>query len=49
MATIIFNYNGINTRIQCSIVDKMQNIFERFALKTGVNLDNIFFYMEEKG
>ena len=43
MATIIFNYNGINTRIQCSIVDKMQNIFERFALKTGVNLDNIFF------
>ena len=33
MAEVIFNYEGINTIIQCEINEKMKDIIDRFLIK----------------
>ena len=33
MAEVIFNYEGINTRVQCNINDKMKDIIDKFLIK----------------
>ena len=35
MAEAIFNYEGINTTIQCEINEKMKDIIDRFLIKLG--------------
>ena len=45
MANVIFNYDGINTLIQCNIHDKLRDICEKFCIKSQISLDKqIFIY-----
>ena len=43
MATVIFNFNGINTKIQCKKEDKMENILNKFKSKIEKNINTLFF------
>ena len=43
MAEVIFNYEGIDTTIQCNIDDKMKDIIDKFLLKIGKKDENIFY------
>ena len=46
MVEVIFNYEGINTIIQCNINDKMKEIINRFLIKIGKNEnDNNLLYI----
>ena len=46
MVEVIFNYEGINTIIQCNINDKMKDIINRFLIKIGKNEnDNNLLYI----
>ena len=48
MSQIEFYYNGINTFIQCNENEKMKNILERFALKSQIDKNKIFFSYDGK-
>ena len=43
MAEVIFNYEGINTTIQCNINDKMNDIINNFLNKIKEKGDNFFY------
>ena len=43
MAEAIFNYNGINTIIQCKIEDKMKDICEKLCLKMEIDINKLIF------
>ena len=43
MAEVIFNYEGIITKIQCHITDKMSQIISKFIIKTKEKGDNLFY------
>ena len=43
MANVIFNYNGIDTLIQCNIRDKLRDICEKFCIKSQISLDKLIF------
>ena len=43
MAEIIFNYEGINTTIQCKVNDKMKDIINKFLVKINGNKNNLCF------
>ena len=43
MAEVIFNYNGINTIIQCKIEDKMKDICEKLCLKIEIDINKLIF------
>ena len=43
MSTIVFNYNGIQTKIQCQLIDKMEDICQKFAIKAGVDINQKYF------
>ena len=46
MVEVIFNYEGINTVIQCNREDKMKDIIKRFLIKIGKNEnDNNLLYL----
>ena len=46
MVEVIFNYEGINTIIQCNINDKMKDIINRFLIKIRKNEnDNNLLYI----
>ena len=38
-----FNFGGISTTIQCNSQDKLDDIFKRYASKTEVNKEELFF------
>jgi len=43
MTEICFNYNGRKTIIQCKNDDKMKDIYEKFATKTGADVSSLYF------
>ena len=45
MAEVIFNYEGRNTKIQCNIKEKMNDIIDRFLIKSNniENKNNLFY------
>ena len=46
MAEVIFNFEGINTTIQCNIEEKMIDIIDKFKIKAEINdNNNNFFYL----
>ena len=46
MVEVIFNYEGINTKIQCNIDDIMKDIINKFLIKIGKNEnDNDLLYI----
>ena len=43
MFEVGFNYNGGNTTIQCNIIDKMEDIFNKFGMKLGKDINSLYF------
>ena len=43
MTTINFIYNSKNTIIQCNDEDIIKEIFERFCIKAGIDIESVFF------
>ena len=43
MAEVIFNYEGINTIIQCEINEKMKDIIDRFLIKIENKEKNLYY------
>ena len=43
MAEAIFNYEGINTTIQCEINEKMKDIINRFLIKLEKKENNLYY------
>ena len=43
MAKVIFNFNGIETIIQCSKEDKMKNICNKYTSKINININLLLF------
>ena len=43
MAKVIFSYKGIETEIQCNIIDKIKDIFKRYANKRGIDISKVYF------
>ena len=43
MVEVLFNYNGIETIIQCNINDKMKDIINKYIIKTEKNNNNIYY------
>ena len=46
-AKIIFNLDGIDITIQCSIEDKIKDICQKYVSKIESNINSFIFYMEE--
>ena len=43
MAEAIFNYNGMDTRIQCKKEEKMKDICEKFGIKMQADINKLIF------
>ena len=43
MFKIIFNYESIETEVQCKQENKMKKIFEHFCQKRGLGINNLIF------
>ena len=43
MAEVIFNYEGINTIIQCEMNEKMKDIIDRFLIKLEKKENNLYY------
>ena len=43
MAEIVFNYEGIDTTIQCNLDDKMKDIINKLLVKINENENNLCF------
>ena len=43
MASVIYDYNGKKIKIQCNYQDKLKEINSRFASKSGININDIYF------
>ena len=43
MAEIIFNYRGIETKIQCNINEKIKEVIEKYANKVGIDISKLYF------
>ena len=43
MAEAIFNYNGINTIIQCKINDKYKDICDKLCIKLQIDINELIF------
>ena len=43
MVEIIFNYNQVNTIIQCNLEDSYNSVIEKFINKTQLDINNIYF------
>ena len=43
MAEAIFNYNGINTIIQCEMNEKLKDIIDRFLIKKENKENNLYY------
>ena len=44
MNKVIFNYEGVETGIQCTSNDKMKKIILNFGQKRGIDIKNLIFY-----
>lgn len=43
MSTVIFIFDGVDTKIQCLKDDKMKNIFQKFSSKIHINIKTLLF------
>ena len=43
MAEVVFNYEGIDTTIQCNLDDKMKDVIDKFLIKINGNETNLCF------
>ena len=43
MAEAIFNYEGINTTIQCDLNEKMKDIIDKFIIKIQNKENNLYY------
>ena len=43
MAEIIFNYRGIETKIQCNINEKIKEVIEKYVNKVGIDISKLYF------
>ena len=48
MFEVAFNYNGVNTIIQCNLNDKMKEIFIKFGMKIEIDINSLYFLYEGK-
>ena len=48
MTQVEFTYNGEKTIIQCNLNEKMEDIIQRFAVKTQIQLQNVYFLYSGK-
>ena len=49
MAKVEFQYENLNIMIQCQRKETMKDIFQKFANKAGIELNNLYFlYNGEK-
>ena len=46
MAEVIFNYDGYDTKIQCNINEKIENVIDKFLIKMDKKEENLnYFYL----
>ena len=45
---VIFNYEGVNTKIQCNLNDKIKDIINKFLNKIEKNENNLFYLYNGK-
>ena len=43
MSNIIFNFNGKETKVQCNVNEKMEEIFKRYSSKMEIDINKIYF------
>ena len=43
MESVIFNYKGKDTIIQCNINDKIKDIYKRYEIKIGIDISKLYF------
>ena len=43
MVEVVFNYEGIDTTIQCNLDDKMKDVIDKFLVKINGNEINLCF------
>ena len=43
MAKVIFNYNDMQTEIQCNINDKIKDKIKRYEIKIGKDISKLYF------
>ena len=43
MASVIFNYKGIETKMKCNINDKMKGIYNKYGAKLGIDISKLYF------
>ena len=43
MSTVIFIFDGVDTKIQCLKDDKMKNIFQKFSSKIHIDIKTLLF------
>ena len=48
MASVIYTYNGKRTIIQCNYQDKFKEINTRFIIKSGININDVYFIYNGK-
>ena len=48
MAKVEFIYDNMNTIIQCNINEKMNNIYNKYIIKIGKKIDDIYFVYDGK-
>jgi len=48
MSEVAFCYQGTNTIIQCSLNDKMKDIFINFGIKIGIDINSLYFLYRGK-
>ena len=49
MVEVVFNYDGIDTMIQCNKSDKMSDIIEKFLVKTQKKGENLYYLYNGSG
>ena len=48
MTQVEFSYNGVSTKVQCNLNEKMKDIFQKFKEKAQVGNKNIFYSYDGK-
>ena len=43
LAKVMFNYKGIETKIQYNLNEKIKNIFIRYTYKIGIDISKLYF------
>jgi len=44
MTEVKFDYNHIQTIIQCNLNDKIEDVFKKYEIKTGKDISQLYFF-----